>query len=407
MASIVHSEAAADTTRHATFRQPFDIRASLPNTHILASHLFHLMSIKQSNLCVSADVRTTTELLELAEIVGDSICMLKTHADIIDDFGERTIRGLTSIAKRKRFLVFEDRKFGDIGSTVQRQYTSGPLRIVQWASIVNAHVFPGVAIIRALRTAAADSLVSYNQSVKTEISAGDASPDGLANHDDISPVVNGGSSSITGQYQSHRRGSLDEILSTTTIETRIEPSPDAAAAVPSSISPTTSSSPPLPSHPQEESSSIESTERSAALNRLGPQPIERGLLLLAEMSSEGNLLTGAYTTSCVAMARAHSDFVVGLVAQRALNAEPGDNFLTFTPGVSLPRAQQHGVNGASPGDGLGQQYNSPRSVVLEKGADVIIVGRGILSADDRLAEAERYRSEAWKAYEERVGHPQQ
>ena len=34
---------------------------------------------------------------------------------------------LRDLARRKKFLVFEDRKFGDIGSTVQRQYTAGPL----------------------------------------------------------------------------------------------------------------------------------------------------------------------------------------------------------------------------------------------------------------------------------------
>lgn len=42
--------------------------------------------------------------------------MLKTHADIISDFGERTVTGLKEIARRKKFLIFEDRKFGDIGS---------------------------------------------------------------------------------------------------------------------------------------------------------------------------------------------------------------------------------------------------------------------------------------------------
>lgn len=74
------------------------------------------MHVKRTNLCVSADVNTTTELLQVAEDVGDHICVLKTHADIIDDFGDKTIRGLNEIARRKKFLVFEDRKFGDIGS---------------------------------------------------------------------------------------------------------------------------------------------------------------------------------------------------------------------------------------------------------------------------------------------------
>ena len=41
-----------------------------------------------------------------------SICMIKTHADIISDFSERSIKGLKEISKRKKFLIFEDRKFG-------------------------------------------------------------------------------------------------------------------------------------------------------------------------------------------------------------------------------------------------------------------------------------------------------
>ncbi|KAG9537582.1 orotidine-5'-phosphate decarboxylase, partial [Aureobasidium melanogenum] len=134
-------------SRHATITQSYQERASLPKTSPVASYLLRLIAAKQTNLCVSADVSTTRELLQLAEEVGDSICMLKTHADIINDFGPRTIQGLKEIAAKKHFLVFEDRKFGDIGSTVQKQFTAGPLQIVRWANIINAHIFPGPAII--------------------------------------------------------------------------------------------------------------------------------------------------------------------------------------------------------------------------------------------------------------------
>jgi uridine monophosphate synthetase len=141
--------------------------------------------------------------------------------------------------------------------------------------------------------------------------------------------------------------------------------------------------------------------QSDALASLAPTPYLRGLLLLAEMSSEGNLLTGAYTQTCLEMARAQPDFVIGFIAQNSLNSEEGDNFITMTPGVSLPPAEKEGEEWK--GDGLGQQYNDPRFVILEKGVDVIIVGRGILNAKDRSKEAEKYRKVAWEAYEERVG----
>lgn len=104
------------TKQQEITKLPFSVRADLPNTPPLTSYLLHLISIKRSPLCVSADVHTTSALLRLAEEVGDYICVLKTHADIIDDFSERTIKGLNEISRRKQFLLFEDRKFGDIGS---------------------------------------------------------------------------------------------------------------------------------------------------------------------------------------------------------------------------------------------------------------------------------------------------
>ncbi|KAG8931593.1 Serine/threonine-protein kinase [Tulasnella sp. 417] len=80
------------------------------------------------------------------------------------------------------------------------------------------------------------------------------------------------------------------------------------------------------------------------------------------------------------------------------NPSEEEDFLILTPGVGLD----------TKGDGMGQQYKTPREVVLERGCDVIIVGRGIYGkgqgADSEVikAEAERYRVEGWQAYEERV-----
>lgn len=56
----------------------------------------------------------------------------------------------------------------------------------------------------------------------------------------------------------------------------------------------------------------------------------------------------------------------------------------------------------TPGDVLGQQYTTPEEVICNKGSDVIIVGRGILEAPDRLKAAEAYRKSAWEAYTKRL-----
>jgi len=323
--------------------------------------------------------------------------MLKTHADIINDFGPRTIQGLKEIAAKKHFLIFEDRKFGDIGSTVQKQFTAGPLQIVRWANIINAHIFPGPAIVTALSQAAHSAVSSLNTAVTTSISASpvpsymddsdEADSPALSQHDDSDDLDRLSSDDddlnqlSTYNDPTGRKPSVVSV--STTISTKTE-----------SISPQ-----PTPNHLGGPSGSISAIsggsagQEPSALARLGEPPLLRSLLILAEMSSAGNLMTGAYTEQCVVEARKNPEFVMGFIAQRTLNEKPGDNFITMTPGVQI---------GAT-GDGLGQQYNTPEKVIGEAGTDIIIVGRGVYGAQDKRAKAEEYRVRAWKAYEERIG----
>jgi uridine monophosphate synthetase len=133
-------------------------------------------------------------------------------------------------------------------------------------------------------------------------------------------------------------------------------------------------------------------DRKANLEHLGPPPYYRALLLLAQMSSKDNFFFPQYTDACAHHARLNRDFVMGFIAQKSMNAQQGDNFITMTPGVQK----------SAGGDGKGQQYNTPHKVVAELGTDVIIVGRGVYAAEDRKAEALEYRRQGWAAYEERL-----
>ncbi|EGD87139.1 orotidine 5'-phosphate decarboxylase [Trichophyton rubrum D6] len=255
----------------------------------LVRRLFEIAEQKQSNVVVSADVTTTSALLDLAERLGPHMVVLKTHIDIITDFSPQTVEGLKAAAQKHNFLIFEDRKFVDIGHTVQMQYHGGSLRISEWAHIVNCAVLAGSGIVDALAQISSSGVFPY--------------PAG-----------------------------------------------------------------------------------------------ERGLLILAEMTSKGSLATGEYTKLSVEMARRHAGFVMGFVATRSLGdieteteRKADEDFVLFTTGVNL----------ASKGDQLGQQYQTPESAV-GRGADFIISGRGIYAAPDPVEAIKQYQSAGWSAYLKRI-----
>ncbi|XP_030895219.1 kalirin [Leptonychotes weddellii] len=195
----------------------FGARAELPRIHPVASKLLRLMQKKETNLCLSADISESRELLQLADALGPLICVLKTHVDILNDFTLDVMKELTALAKRHKFLIFEDRKFADIGNTVKKQYEGGVFKIASWADLVNAHVVPGSGVVRGL----------------SEV--------GL--------------------------------------------------------------------------------------------PLQRGCLLVAEMSSAGSLATGSYTDAAVRMAEEHPEFVLGFISGSRVSMNP--EFLHLTPGVQL------------------------------------------------------------------------
>lgn len=112
--------------------------------------LYDIMEEKQTNLCVAADVTTSADLVRLVHQVGPYICVLKTHIDIISDFTPELIQELTKLAEMYHFLLFEDRKFADIGSTVVQQYTGGIYKISSWSHLTNCHTLPGPGILAAL-----------------------------------------------------------------------------------------------------------------------------------------------------------------------------------------------------------------------------------------------------------------
>ena len=236
---------------------------------------------KQSLVCLAADRSTMSGLFELLEQVGPHVAALKTHVDLIDDWSAGEWSKFCAAAKQYNLLIFEDRKFAEIGK-ISRSQMAGIYDIRSWSNIVTAHLISGPDIV-----------------------------DGL----------------------------------------------------------------------------------QAAWQDVGR---EGGVLLLAQMSSRGNLLTENYCDSVVGKGVA-SEGVLGFIGNGSrpkelakLRAKVGGGKMIWTPGVNLVV-----------GDGeMGQRYGDPREAVLA-GSDCIIVGSGIHRSDNPAAMAKQYAEASWKALLER------
>lgn len=119
----------------------------------------------------------------------------------------------------------------------------------------------------------------------------------------------------------------------------------------------------------------------------------KGVFLLAEMSSKGNLINTKYTkdTMELALDDGNDDFIAGIVCQN-LGVVTNPGLIQLTPGVQLDQTN----------DELSQQYNSPETVVRDRGADIAVVGRGITNATNAAATAKEYRDQLWAAYCDRI-----
>lgn len=139
-------------------------RAELAQNQV-AHDLFHLMEKKQTNLALAADVFDVEDLLAVMDEVGPEVAVVKTHVDLLEyPRIQAEINGKTrfvydvdspreevvALSKKHDFLIFEDRKYVDIGGVAKRQFTSGIFKIAGWSDMTNAFTIAGPGTVKAL-----------------------------------------------------------------------------------------------------------------------------------------------------------------------------------------------------------------------------------------------------------------
>ena len=247
------------------------------STSDIARKYMEVAARKQSLVCLAADRNTMAGLFDLIEEVGPYIAALKTHVDLVDDWTSDSWSKFCKAAAEADLLIFEDRKFADIGK-ISRSQMAGIYDIRSWADLVTSHLISGPDVVDGLQS---------------------------------------------GWEDVGRKG---------------------------------------------------------------------GVLLLAQMSSRGNLLSPEYTDQVVAKGREHPG-VFGFIGNgsrpnelKDLRQRVGEQKMIWTPGVNI-----------AVGDGeMGQRYGSPYDAVIA-GSDCIIVGSGIHRNENPAEVAKQYAQLSWQA----------
>ena len=118
----------------------------------LGAQMQQIMKQKKSNLCISIDLNSTKDVIAVLEWVGEYIVIAKLHIDTYVDFSPEFIKKLLELKHKYNFLLFEDRKFADIGNTTYKQLF-GTFQIALWADLITIHGLPGDGLINAVHEA--------------------------------------------------------------------------------------------------------------------------------------------------------------------------------------------------------------------------------------------------------------
>ena len=102
---------------------------------------------EKGNICVALDYRNTNDIINKLNLLGNDVGIFKLHCDIIENFNTKFIEDLLLLKKKYNFLLWEDRKFSDIGFITNQQLHYGVYKISLWADIISSHSTCGIKSI--------------------------------------------------------------------------------------------------------------------------------------------------------------------------------------------------------------------------------------------------------------------
>ena len=120
--------------------------------HPLAHEYMRIACKKRSLVVLAADLPSIGEIVEIISKLGSRICVLKTHVDMVEDFTPAGWSDVVDAARGEDVLLFEDRKFADIGRVAQTQM-GGHYNIASWADIVTSHSVSGPDVVDGIAAA--------------------------------------------------------------------------------------------------------------------------------------------------------------------------------------------------------------------------------------------------------------
>ena len=120
--------------------------------HPLAHQYMGSAVQKQSLVVLAADLPRVDDLVDLIARVGSHVTALKTHVDMVDDFTMDEWGRVIEAARAHDLMLFEDRKFADIGRVAQTQM-GGLYDIRSWADAVTAHSVSGPDVLDGIAAA--------------------------------------------------------------------------------------------------------------------------------------------------------------------------------------------------------------------------------------------------------------